>query len=108
MNVPGFTAEASLSRTMGRYQGNSVFGGSDALQVSPMQEFMAAPMAAQSRSWPLPWEKKVWCCSSFNGRPYCTYYYVPVWYQCEVIYNPYACWVCRPPVFEILGSVAAR
>lgn len=107
MKVPGFTAEVSLGRTIGKYRANTVFGSSPASEVSPMQEFTAGPIAAQSRIWPFPWEKRVPCCVSFNGRPYCTYYYVPVWYQCEVTYNPYACWVCRPPVFEAAGSVAA-
>jgi hypothetical protein len=97
MNVPGFTAEASLNRTTGKYPGNTLWGSAGVIEISPMlQQFTAGSI--ENRLWPPPWVKRVPCCSSWFGRPICTYYYVPVWYQCDVVYNPYACWICRPPV----------
>jgi hypothetical protein len=104
MNVPGFTAEASLGRAPSHFWGNVVSCNSAAVEILPMQEFTSAPTASGSRLWPPPWMKRVPCCISLFGRPYCTYSYVPVWYQCDVIYNPYACWICRPPVFEASTS----
>src|SRR5713226_5157182 len=93
--IPGFTAEASLSPTTAKYQGNTVFGSSGAVEVLPMQEFTAAPIATQSLVWPPPWLKLVRCCGWYNGRIYCTSTWAPVWYNCQ-------CWngaaICRPPV----------
>lgn len=97
--IPGFTAEASLGPTIDKYQGSTVFGSSGAVEVLPMQEFAAAPIPTQDLLWSPPWEKRVPCCVPDQfGRPRCTYYYVPVWYSCEVFYTPFACWVCHPPV----------
>jgi len=101
MNVPGFTAEASLGWTKAKSQRSTVSGSSSATTVLPMQGFTAAPVAMRSRIWPPPWEKGVPCCTPDSvGRPHCTYYYVPVWYQCEVFYTPFACWICGPPVIH--------
>ncbi len=96
--IPGFTAEASIRPTIGKYKENTVFGSSGAVEVLPMQEFTAAPIAMQNLVWPPPWEKRVPCCRSDQfGRPRCAYNYYPVWYQCEVSYTPFACWICYPP-----------
>jgi hypothetical protein len=45
MNVPGFTAEASLGWTKVKSQRSTVFGSSSATTVLPMQGFTAAPVA---------------------------------------------------------------
>jgi hypothetical protein len=98
MTVPGFTAEASLSRTVVTYQRNMVIGGSDAVGILPMQGFTAAPISSQNLTWP-PWTKRLWCCAGdMHGIPHCTYFYVPAWYDCYVVYTPLPCWICRPPV----------
>lgn len=100
MNVPGFTAEASVGRATANFSGNVVYRNSAAVGILPMQEITSALSAGESRLSASPWMKRVPCCVALFGRPYCTYSYVPVWYQCDVIYNPYACWICRPPVLE--------
>jgi hypothetical protein len=100
MNMPGFTAQASLSRTMGKYQGNAVFSNSRANEVLPMQGFAAAALETHNLVW-RPFEKLAWCCSDWHGRPLCAYYYVPVWYDCDVTYTPYACMFCHPPVLHL-------
>ncbi len=95
--IPGFSAEASLGPTMGKYQGSTVFSSSGAGEVLPMQGLTGARIPTQNLVW--PWEKRVWCCvPDWLGRPRCTYYYVPVWYDCTVQYTPFACWICHPPV----------
>jgi hypothetical protein len=100
MNVPGFTAEASLRRTMGKYQGNAVFGSSGAIGVLPMQAFTAAHVEMQNL-WRPPFGKKVWCCFNFLGLPRCTYTYVPIWYACDVLYSDgLPCMYCHPPVLQ--------
>jgi hypothetical protein len=64
-----------------------------------MQDFAAGPILRQNLVGAgRPWEKLVWCCSHVLGLPRCTYYYVPVWYDCEVLYTPLPCWLCHPPV----------
>lgn len=86
MTLPGFTAEASLSRTAVTYQGNMVIGGSDAAGILPMRGFTAAPILSQNLSWQPPWTKRLWCCSrDTHGTPHCTYFNVPAWYDCSVV-----------------------
>lgn len=103
MNMPGFTAEVSLSRTMGKYQSKKAFGHSAEVEALQMQEFGRLSGAEQGLSRLAPWEKRVPCCTLFDGRPYCSYSYVPVWYDCDVIYTPLPCWICRPPVYKGLN-----
>jgi hypothetical protein len=100
MKMPEFTAEASLRPAMGRYYANTVFGGPRGVGVSPTQESMGASgLTHNAILWPPPWERRVWCCAyDWAGRPRCNYFYVPVWYDCDVIYNPLPCFICRPPV----------
>ncbi len=94
MNMPGFTAEASLRPTIGKYQGNTVFGGSGAAQILPMQELTIAPNLV----WPRPWEKLVPCCFyDYSGKPRCSYHPVPLWYWCERLPTELTCFVCYPP-----------
>ncbi len=68
-----------------------------------MQEFTAAPIAMQNLVWPPPWEKRVRCCFPdpvYPSRPRCVDNYYPVWYQCNVVHNPfggYGCTICYPP-----------
>jgi hypothetical protein len=89
MTLPGFTAEASLRPAIYKYQGETVFGSSGAVEVLPMQEFTTAPLRTLDLLSPLPWQKQVHCCFRDRyGRPHCTYSYVPVWYDCDVLYNP--------------------
>lgn len=98
MSVPGFTAEASIGPKTGKHLGGTVFGSSGVFGVLPPQGLGAAVTPAQYFPWPPPWMKRVPCCTAdpIDGRPRCTYYYVPIWYQCQVHYNPYACWTCSP------------
>ena len=91
MNMPGFTAEASLGPAKGKYQGNAIFDSSGAVRVLPMQESTAASIVTQ-------WGRRVWCCSyDSSGKPRCTYYTVPFWYWCRIVYNPLPCFICYPP-----------
>jgi hypothetical protein len=105
MNTPGFTAEASLTRTMGKYQGNTVFSGSGAIAVLPMQGFTAAPSATQNLVWPPPWGRPVTCSAWYNGRPYCTTTWAPVWYSCQCVHGSA---ICRPPVLTSGGVFEER
>jgi hypothetical protein len=93
MSAPGFTAEASLRPTPYKHRGTAVSSSYAPAKVVPMQDSTAAHILP----WPPPWMQRVPCCVDFGGRPYCTYSYVPAWYQCEVTYTPYACWSCYPP-----------
>ena len=95
MNLPGFTAEASLSRTTNNYQKNAVFAVSGGVEVLPMQQFTLAPIATQRLGWHGPWERPLTCCEWFEGRPYCSTTWVPIWENC---YCDFGAPVCRPPV----------
>ena len=95
MNVPGFTAEASLSRSTNPYQKSAVFGSSGGVEVLPMQEFTVAAIAAQRLGWHGPFERPLTCCRSFEGRPYCSTTWVPIWENCHCEFGAP---VCRPPV----------
>lgn len=55
MNMPGFTAEASLYKTSGRYQSEATrsFGRSGTGEVLPMQEFLASSPLSQNLVFPL-------------------------------------------------------
>jgi hypothetical protein len=52
---------------------------------------MPAQLAAGLGSW----EKLEHCCIDYFGRPMCTYFVVPVWYDCFPL-TP-TCFTCRPP-----------
>ena len=99
MTLPGFTAEASLSRTVVTYRTNTVISSSNAVGILPMQGLKASPVSSQNLASALAWTKRLWCCTrDTHGIPHCTYFYVPAWYNCYVIYTPLPCWICRPPV----------
>jgi len=97
MNVPGFTAEASLSRTTIKYQKNAVIGSSGALEVLPMAHYYQgdATIPTQRLGWRGPWERPLTCCERFEGRPYCNTTWVPILDNC---YCEFGAAVCRPPV----------
>ena len=100
MNVPGFTAEASLTKTVSKYRNNILLGRVGSNAVLPMRGVSAAPVMENFLGY-FPWEKRVPCCYEFEGKPYCSYFYVPLWYVCEDINRggP-SCPYCHPPVFE--------
>jgi hypothetical protein len=93
MNIPGFIAEASLSRKIGQYRGNVAFPASRALKVTPAQ------------GWS-PFWRLARCCGPFwpfGGRIECVYQWVPIFYACEctqTFFGPSL--FCYPPVIEPL------
>lgn len=98
MALPGFTAEASVIPAMYRYQVETVFGSLGAVEILPMQELTTTPLRTPELLSPFPWRKQVHCCFRDRyGRPHCTYSYVPVWYDCDTVYNPLPCQICHPP-----------
>jgi len=74
MNLPGFNAESSLGPTIGRYRGKAVFGGSNPIDVLPMQDMLGSSMLSQYRFFPPPWfVVTTRCCqySKYLGRIVC-------------------------------------
>jgi hypothetical protein len=94
MRMPEFTAEASLNPALGQYQANGVFGSSGTFRVLPMQALTSAPRLTPNL---IGVGRQAHCNTPGpSGEPRCTYFTVPVWYQCDVIFTPYSCMVCRP------------
>jgi hypothetical protein len=99
MKMPGFTAEASLGPAIEPYRGGVLFGSTRQAGVSPSQQSTAASLLGIH-----PWQKRVHCCCyDFYGRPFCSYRWVPIWYDCETtsIGDCYSCEICHPPVNEL-------
>jgi hypothetical protein len=97
MKIPEFTAETSLSPAMGHYQGNSISGSSSVIGALAMQTSPFAPGLMQNLVGGLHSGKQAHCCTpGLFGEPRCTYFTVPIWYQCDFIFTPYSCMVCRP------------
>lgn len=106
MTLPGFTAEMSVRPNNDKLARSTLFGSSGVLGVLPIQSLGAAVTPAQFFPWPPPWMKRVACCVAdpIDGRPRCSYSYVPLWWSCQVRYNPYACWTCSPGGVFTAGS----
>jgi hypothetical protein len=97
MKMPEFTAEASLTPATGSYQGKALFGGSRGPGVT-------SAFCPRLR----PWQKCMWCCNpDASGKPRCSYFAVPIWYDCTEVFTPYSCWLCRPDVFTVDGVFTA-
>lgn len=97
MTIPGFTAEASLTKTMCKYGDSILLGRVGPNAVLPMQGVPAAPFA-ENFAGHFPY-KRVWCCTpDCDGKIYCSYSYVPIWYVCEDIsHDGPSCLSCHPP-----------
>jgi hypothetical protein len=90
MSIPGFTAESSLGPTLGKYRGNSAFGGLGAVNVTLSQQFRASPIVGQSLEWRFPiwWNLRPAICCGYpsNGRHIeCVFQWVPLSYTCLCI-----------------------
>src|SRR5689334_5831537 len=102
MKTPEFSAEKSLSPTRGYYQGKVLFGSSSWIGVIPMQTPTAAGLAP-NLAVGLQLGKQAHCCSpGLFGEPRCTYFTVPIWYDCDVTFTPYSCMICHPPTRGLL------
>jgi hypothetical protein len=97
MKIPEFSAETSLSPARGHYRGKTVFGSSS-VGVLPMQTPTAASSLTQNLvgGFHLVGKQAHCCTPGLFGEPRCTYFTVPIWYQCDVIFTPYSCMVCHP------------
>jgi hypothetical protein len=93
MTTPGFTAEASLTKTMCKYRDSILLGREGPNAVLPMRGIPAALFGGH-----FPWEKQIHCCYEYEGVIRCDYPWVPIWYVCEDI-SPLgpSCLQCHPP-----------
>ena len=79
MTVPGFDAEASLAPSESHYRVYNAMRGSRRFGVSPMQQAITGLG---------PWENGYRAASHYFGRPMCTCFVVPVWYECFPLLRP--------------------
>jgi hypothetical protein len=102
MSIPGFTAEASLGPTVGKYRANTAFGRSDTINLIPSQQIRASSITGQNLGWWPPIWYLARCCGPlppYGGRIECVYQWVPIFYACEctqTLFGPSL--FCHPPV----------
>jgi hypothetical protein len=90
MTIPGFTAEASVTKIMSKYR----VGPNAALSTQGVTPTFVQP-------FPFPWLKQTHCCVEYEGKPQCTYSYVPIWFTCvDISPEGPSCEYCYP-VFEL-------
>ena len=92
MTIPRFTAEASLAPARGQYRANRGADNSRKVGTSPIMQ-QATDASLFSGLIPL---KRVPCCVNYFGKPVCTYYWVPAWFNCVPLTRDPTCFVCYP------------
>ena len=70
MNLPGFTAEASLSRAMGEYSSvlANKFGGGVLASADEMETFNCGPCLQVTTPAGIPKTCMKWCCDAVSGQ----------------------------------------